>query len=328
METTEKSNLPPGCEEILQKLTDSRTVGRLPHALLFSGPAGVGKMQVAQALASWVLLEDVEPAGQGRISSLIAAGTHPDYQGILPETGKTAISVDQIRMLAGRLSLTPQIGRSKIVIISPAESMTIAAANALLKTLEEPPGDSLLILLSANPGRMPQTVRSRCQKVNFQVPPDREAIDWLKNCMQGDAEQFLSMARGTPLLALLYQEQGLNVGYEALTKGLSSLLTGKSDPLSVAGQCSEISPAEMVEWLEDIVRMLICRKMLGEAMSTSSTKVLNHLKISVDRIDLRELFKYRDFLQRARLESDANLNRELFCEEMFMRWSALGACRT
>lgn len=130
------------------------TVGRLPSAYLFCGPTGSGKGQSARWIAQTLL-------GPAR--------NHPDLIWVIPE--KT-IKIETVRTIIQRLSLKPVVGQHLVVVIEGAEMMTEAAANALLKTLEEPPVAVLFILMSTAPERLPATIRSRCQRVNFQINKD------------------------------------------------------------------------------------------------------------------------------------------------------------
>lgn len=150
--------------------------GRLSQAYCFTGPVGVGKRVAALALAQAV--NCLAPMGVaaasaaadacGRCASCrkIAAGSHPDVAEVRPE-GKTAITIDQVREVVARASLRAYEGRTKVWILDPADGMQEPAANAILKTLEEPPGESLLILVTATPSALLATIRSRCLEVRF-----------------------------------------------------------------------------------------------------------------------------------------------------------------
>ena len=183
--------------------------GRLGHGLLLCGPAGMGKRAVALALASHVLGMGLDEAGRQRNAQLIAAGTHPDLQlvSFIPNKAgdklRTEIVIEQVREISQKLALTPQYGAAQVVIVDPADAINRAACNALLKTLEEPSPGRYLWLLSAEPARLPQTIRSRCQKLEFKLPAQEEALAWLQR--QGHsaaaAGEALDAARGHPGLA-------------------------------------------------------------------------------------------------------------------------------
>lgn len=203
----------PWQQRIYAQAAASLDAGRLGHALLFAGPAQLGKREVAARLAQRLLCEqkrnDGEPCGQCRACHLLEAGTHPDYQFIsfIPNKEgtrlRTEIVIEQIRELSGRLSLTPQYGGAQIVIIDPAEAINHAASNALLKTLEEPVTGRYLWLVSAHPARLSATIRSRCQKLEFRLPPQDESLSWLRARGHSEtaAREALEAARGHPGLA-------------------------------------------------------------------------------------------------------------------------------
>ena len=158
--------------------------GRLGHGLLICGPAGLGKREVALALAAHVLGRGDEAAAR-RSEQLIAAGTHPDLQlvSFIPNKSgdklRTEIVIEQVREISQKLALTPQYGVAQVVVVDPADAINRAACNALLKTLEEPAPGRYLWLISSDPARLPATIRSRCQRLEFKLPPRAEAMAWL-----------------------------------------------------------------------------------------------------------------------------------------------------
>ena len=213
MSATTPITFAPWQQRIYAQAAASLEAGRLGHALLFAGPAQLGKRAVATRLAQRLLCEnrsdDGEPCGQCRACHLLEAGTHPDYQFISFVPNKegtrlrTEIVIEQIREVSERLSLTPQYGGAQIVILDPAEAINHAASNALLKTLEEPVAGRYLWLISAHPARLSATIRSRCQKLEFRLPPENESLSWLRarGHRESVAREGLEAARGHPGLA-------------------------------------------------------------------------------------------------------------------------------
>ena len=187
--------------------------GRLGHGQLVCGPAGLGKRAVVDRLARRVLAQQRdaqgEPAANDRSAHLIEAGTHPDLQVVSFAPTKdgsklrTEIVIDQVREVAQKLALTPQYGQAQVAILDPADAINRAACNALLKTLEEPAPGRYLWLVSAQPARLPATIRSRCQRIEFRLPPHDEALAWLRaqGHAEADAQRALDAARGHPGLA-------------------------------------------------------------------------------------------------------------------------------
>jgi DNA polymerase-3 subunit delta' len=215
--------------------------GRLGHGLLICGPAGLGKREVALRLAKHVLGRG-EPAAAQRSAQLIAAGTHPDLQLIsfIPnKTGdklRTEIVIEQVREISQKLSLTPQYGIAQVVIVDPADAINRAACNALLKTLEEPQPGRYLWLISSDPARLPATVRSRCQRLEFKLPPRDESLAWLQaqGHSENSAREALDAARGHPGLADNWlRNDGLALRRQVATD-LEALVAGRSGAVELA----------------------------------------------------------------------------------------------
>lgn len=202
-----------------QELINRARKNRLPHALILTGPHGVGKTEFAQSLAKWLLCLDEnkshqgEPCGQCHSCNLIQAGHHPDYIYVEPEGKSKQILIGQIREVNQRLTETPSISSSQVLIINPADVMNINASNAFLKTLEEPPGATRIILLSDYYGAIMPTIKSRCQRINLTCPSLQESQNWLaEQGFQNQAENQLALGQnaGAPIAALEFlQNSGL-----------------------------------------------------------------------------------------------------------------------
>ncbi|MEO6799138.1 MAG: DNA polymerase III subunit delta', partial [Rhodanobacter sp.] len=178
----------PWHAEHWSRLQARRERDELPHALLLCGAAGLGKRAFAQRFIHGLFCSDSangDACGRCRSCLLIEAGSHPDLVvlgfGLRRDgTPRTEIVVDQIRDLSARLAMRSQLGGWQIAMIDPADAMNAAAANALLKTLEEPAAQTMLVLLADSPWRLPQTIRSRCQRIEFQLPETAVALAWLQ----------------------------------------------------------------------------------------------------------------------------------------------------
>jgi DNA polymerase III subunit delta' len=177
-------------------LLDGWASGRLHHAWLLAGPQGLGKAHFAQRVATFLLTrpdasagsapDGLDTEGDGVAARLIAAGNHPELirlERIAKEAGKEVarnISVDQVRGLIGRMQMTIALGHWRVAIIDAIDDLEPGAANALLKTLEEPPAKTLFLLVSHSPGRLLPTIRSRCRLLRFQSIDDAALADWLR----------------------------------------------------------------------------------------------------------------------------------------------------
>jgi DNA polymerase-3 subunit delta' len=227
---------------------------RLPHALLFAGADGVGKRSVALALAAWLLCEAEAEEACGRCAACrqVAAGSHPDLQVLTVASGKKEIGVDRARDVKRFTQLRPVRGSLKVAVINDAHMLTVAAQNALLKTLEEPPEHSLLVLIANNPDALLPTVRSRCQRVQFAPLPHDAVIEILTRdhgltppaaqhlaaLAEGSPGRALALSRcvteGTPLLAGLAHARYVDLVRLANEIGLPEADTGMKLELLLA----------------------------------------------------------------------------------------------
>jgi DNA polymerase-3 subunit delta' len=209
----------PWLDEPLRALVAQRAT--LSHALLVTGAAGTGKRNFAMHLAQALLCE--APGGDGLACGACAscgyfvAGQHPDFRLIEHDVAeddgevkhRNEIPVDDIRALRELVQLTAHRGGRRVVVVDPAEGMNRAAANAFLKTLEEPPPDTFLVLVSHQPGRLPATIVSRCRRVALPLPPREAALRWLAAQGVAAPERALAQAHGAPVTALALADDAL-----------------------------------------------------------------------------------------------------------------------
>jgi DNA polymerase-3 subunit delta' len=239
---------------------------RLPHALLLAGKDGLGKRLFAERIAHALLCKasDINsaPCGICRNCQLFQAGNHPDYLSLEPEDSKKPIRVDQIRSMGEFIVRTSQSGRYKIILLHPADRMNLNAANSLLKTLEEPPGVSLLLLVTSAPSKLPATIRSRCQQLAFFPPDPATGQIWLKSQTTADVDPLLllNLAGGAPLLALQYAESGWLNSRRQLCEGYNNMLLGKLAPAELTESWMEDEDLEtrlgwLVSWHMDMIRL-------------------------------------------------------------------------
>lgn len=200
-----------GHGEVCAALRRAATEERLAHGLLFAGPEGVGKRAVAAALAAWMQCTAPgadDACGECAACRQVAAGTHPDVVTVGVPSGKKEIGVDRVRDLKRFVLLQPVQGRAKVAIVDDAPALTVAAQNALLKTIEEPPERSFVILIAANADALLATVRSRCRRVRFGPLTTADVLDVLTRDHEvapGTAASLARVAEGSPGRALLLQ---------------------------------------------------------------------------------------------------------------------------
>jgi len=226
-------------------LADALRSGRLHHALLFAGPRGYGKRALAEAFAAAALCTQRAPDGSAcgtcKSCHLVAAGSHPDLVRVsfeLRDDGRprSELTVDQLRALGQRLALASQFGGWQIALIDPADAMNASAANALLKTLEEPSASTIIALVADDPSRLPPTIRSRCQRVDLRAPTRDEALAWLKG--QGIetavAASTLDATLGNPGQAAEWIGEGTLAVREECLADLAALSTGRAQAAAIA----------------------------------------------------------------------------------------------
>ena len=312
---------------VWDRLCRQLSKGKLPHALLVTGVVGVGKQHFANAFCQRLLCsqgKDDHSCGQCKQCQLLKSGNHPDFHWIGFEEKAQAIKIDQIRTLVSALGKTPQIGVRHCVVIEAAHLMNISAANALLKLLEEPPGDAVFLLTSAYSHRLAATVRSRCQQVVLPTPNQSEALAWLveEGVAEREAAAALELAGGTPLKALtLIQSNGIEA-YHSLATQLASVLTRRVSVVAVAADFAARHDTDVVDamlsWLH-----LHARNNQSYSGSESLPEALRSVFSGFS--DSLAMFRFYDKLgqMKAQLLSSANPNKSLLWEECLLDWQAL-----
>jgi len=306
--------------------------GSLPHALLFTGSEGYGKSELAEALIHALLcqspLDDGTACGECQSCGLLAAGTHPDLKWLEPMEPGKAIPVDTIRTVGGFFALKGQYGGRQIVFINPAEAMNRNAANSLLKTLEEPSEDALLILISSQPSLLLPTIRSRCQQVVFPRPEAKASTVWLQAQLKGagesaNIENLLALSNGAPLAALALQETGgLEIRHE-LANQWAGVAQGKADPLVCAKQWSELGLRKATQWLSSWVSDLIRLKSGGDPAVMTNGDLAPQLQKMAAGLELKRLFAYLEQITETARWAGGQLNAQQAMEDLMVSWSRL-----
>ena len=319
----------PWQAEHWKKLRQRHVDRRLPHALLLSGPVGIGKQQFATAFAESLLCqtpaEDGSACGQCKSCELISAGSHPDLAVIMPEEEGKAIKIDQIRNLAEFTALHAHYSGYKIIVLQPVEQMNKAAANSLLKTLEEPSEDTLLLLVTANPQRLLPTIRSRCQTLYFDAPAKSEALNWLKPQLQSqNPEHLLEIAAGAPITALELADSDLMQVFDDNLSSIEALLRREQDPLQVASKWQKQDGLRTVHWFSGWVTDMIRLASMPQPPRLDYISLQPRLQVLSKQLELSMLHGFLEQLNEARrLLATSSVNSQLLFEELLVRWSAL-----
>lgn len=312
-----------------QQICAQMAADKLPHALMLAGPKGIGKRHLAEALAHVLLcLSPVEgtPCGKCRSCQLNHAQTHPDFLVLEPEEGSKAIKVDQVRGLIESLGKTAQQGGYKVLVLEPAEAMNTNSANALLKSLEEPADNTLLILVSHTPSAVLPTIRSRCQLRLLPMPREEQVLHWLTPLMTGSNTQpqdLLSVARGAPLTALALLEGDALERYRQLQDNLARLTLGQLSAIELAQQWHTDDVVAIIEWFLGWLHGL-ARWRVG--VDDPRIKALPpEFRERVSHISPGLLHRYIEKIltNKKQLLSGANPNKQLLLEELFLDWGAL-----
>jgi len=286
---------------------------RVPHAIMLYGAVGVGK----RGLAAWIVQERLGLNGAKSGSQYpLAVPVHADAHWIDPPEDKKSIGVEQIRALVADFSLTSYSGGGKVAVIEPANAMTPNAANSLLKTLEEPPGNALLILVVDRMGRLPATILSRCQRINVTLPAQEDSLAWLDRIHPSTGwRDALQLAGSAPIAAIGANEQldqASSMMSEFVDLGLHRL-----SPIDIAARWAGYETNFWLEWLYRTIKSCIKRAICG-ASGPSGSGVPDSV---LNRIDRRNLFCYLDTINRLRGQAAGSFNEQLTLESLLIDWA-------
>lgn len=323
----------PWLEQSYRSIISSLNSGRLPHALLIEGGAGLGKLGLAKLLAGRLLCERSEPevvlpCGTCKQCLLFDANSHLDFRLVEPEDAGKAIKVDHVRALVDFVMQSSSQGGYKVAIIAPAEAMNINSANAILKTLEEPTPNTMIILVTHEPGRIMPTIRSRCQSVVIPKPSASDSMAWLaatSSNSQAQLETMLAMANGSPLLALSYIEESADELLQAALEQLAAVLKRQQTVSEIAEIWSDEHAATRLTWLCLWAQDLVMRAMFGQGrypLPESAEKMFDYVVEKSERQQLFDLVTVSTE-QRALFMGVSNPNKTLLFEFILSQWLAL-----
>lgn len=319
----------------------------MPHALLFYGREGIGKLPFVEAFAQSLLCPSRAVNGMacGECASCnwLAQGNHPDYRRILPEaletelpdsddgegdgkkSGKAAktpsreIKIDQVRTLAGFMNISTHRNGNRVVLIYPAETLNTASANALLKTLEEPPPATVFLMLAHRIDRLLPTILSRCRQIALPMPSAEESLSWLKARNVTDAETWLALEGGAPLAAFAHCESDSRDALPGLLTELAK--PGIDGALRSADKFQKVPLALLVSWVQRWTYDLFSLKISGTVRYYPRHRA--QLQTLADITETPKLMHFLKSVNERRAVADHPLSPRLFIEDMLLEYSAL-----
>ena len=323
-----------GQDAAISWLREAYMADRLPHAMIFAGPVGVGKATTARALAALFLCErpkDISPCGKCESCRVFMAGTHPDYHVITKEliryhdkTGKSKgidLSIHVVRPeLIDPAGRKPSLGRGKVFIVEQAELMNVQAQNALLKTLEEPAARTLIVLLTDQPRALLPTIRSRCQTLRF-AALERDAVETelrrrgVDKTLAGDAAL---LARGSLGVALKWIEDGVVPSARELAQQVENALAGQPPP-DLPGWLKAAADAYAQKQLERdelASKDQATREGLTLYLMIAGERIRGRLAQQDDPAELERACAAIDAIVRAESYLDANVNTSVVLQQL------------
>jgi DNA polymerase-3 subunit delta' len=306
--------------------------------LLIHGRSGVGKVEFARALAQSLLCEAPEDGfacGTCPACGWFREGNHPDFRELLPESmvdeasaddvGTDAedkdkkksreIKIDQIRAISDFMTLSTHRDGYRVLLVHPAEAMNTAAANALLKTLEEPAARTVILLVTDQLGRLLATIRSRCQRVLVPAPDTQTALAWLNTQGMSNAEDALAAAAGAPLDAIAFG----NADYQSARQAfVAALAEPDFDYVLSAQNFEKADLPSLLGWMQTWTNDLIRQRMLGRIdHHRDHTRAVEKI---ARNIDLPKVFRFESELRQTRRLINHPLNARLLLEQLFIAY--------
>lgn len=302
------------------------------HAYLLHGPAGIGKRLLAEQLMALLLCQrpvEARACGECKACQLLAAQTHPDHYVLEPEEVDKAIRVDQVRDLVGFVTQTAQLGGRKVILLEPAEAMNLNAANALLKSLEEPSGDTVLLLISHQPSRLLPTIKSRCVQQACPLPGRQQSLDWLAARLPELGpelrEQLLTLAAGSPLAALKLHEQKVLELRAQVVDGVKKLLKQQQSASQLAEGWNALPLILLFDWFCEWAHLILRYQMACDEAELGAADMQKVLQYLAQKSSQQKVIALQDWLleHRQKVLGKANLNRVLLLEALLVQWATL-----
>lgn len=318
----------PWLNDAWQEFEQRCNSGRMAHACLLSGPPGLGKLEFAREIATTLLCREQgsRACGACRSCQLFVSGAHPDFRFLTFEVNpkndriRTELVIEQVRDLNAAMQLTNSISPRKVALICPAEAMNRNTANALLKTLEEPPGEAVLLLVTHDPSRLAATIRSRCQMIPVRLPDEDLAVDWLVNAVHVDvatARAALAASAGGPLRALHLLKQGDIQQFQEVENILAAVGADRAAVADVMDTCSGLDQEDLWAWLS-----LIAARRLRDRFCAMGATAAPATDAGGARL-VQELSLLQSLADHNRRALATALRKDLLLRDWLIQWSRL-----
>ncbi|TBU72889.1 DNA polymerase III subunit delta' [Phytopseudomonas daroniae] len=302
------------------------------HAYLLHGPAGIGKRALAERLMALLLCKSpvaLQACGQCKSCHLLAAGSHPDNYVLEPEEVDKPIKVDQVRALVNFVVQTAQLGGRKVILIEPTEAMNLNAANALLKSLEEPSGDTVLLLISHQPSRLLPTIKSRCVQQACPLPSEAVSLQWLSEALPDSSEQevreLLYLAAGSPLAAVRLQAQGVREQRALVAEGVKKLHKQQISASQLTESWNVVPLPLLFDWFCDWAHLILRYQLTRDEQGLGPADMGKVVQYLAQKAPQGKVLQIQEWLlqQRQKVLGKANLNRVLLLEALLVQWASL-----
>lgn len=318
----------PWLNNSYRQIISQHQTQRAHHALLIQALPGMGDDALVWGIGRWLMCrqpDGLKSCGSCHACQLMQAGTHPDWYRLEAEKGKSALGIDAVRSVTEKLYHHSQQGGAKVVWLPDAGQLTEAAANALLKTLEEPPKNTWFLLSCHEPSRLLATLRSRCLQWHLAPPDEMQSLNWLqKQCAAGLNERTaaLRLSSGAPAAALMLLEEKNWQQRQLVCQALPAAIQG--DLLSLLPALNHDDAARRIGWLCSLLVDAVKWQQGGGAWISNVDcqalvmQIASLLPATAIDASLRQWLTCRD-----RLLNVVAVNRELLLTDQLLSWEAI-----